>query len=222
MTERDDAGRDGAPLPATVPIFPLPGALLLPRGQLPLHIFEPRYRAMMRDALAGDGVIAMIQPSGQGEDEANPPLFAVGCLGRIAASRLLEDGRYNLVLAGISRFTVRRELPRHADGYRLVEADYSGFETDRTEDRETEIDKPRLLAALRRMLATRSLDLNWEAIEGARTEPLVNALAMGMPFSVSEKQALLESPDVAERARTITALCEMASLAANDDDAPRH
>jgi Lon protease-like protein len=195
------------PLPAIVPIFPLSGVLLLPRAPLPLHIFEPRYRAMTRDALDGDGFIAMVQPSGAGNDPMNPPVYPVACLGKIITSENGDDGRYNIVLKGQIRLRIAQEVSQK-DGYRRVEADYSDFRTDLKPDRE-EIERPQLLDALRGYLERRNLQANWDDAKKASNEALVNALAAACPFNPQEKQALLEAGTVAERCALMIALCEM-------------
>lgn len=209
--------RGDAALPAVVPIFPLSGVLLLPRGELPLHIFEPRYRAMTAAALAGDRVIAMVQPSGEPGDPVNPPVFRVACLGRITAARQTEDGRYYITLTGLSRLRIAAELPLQ-DGYRRVVADYGEFGADLEEDRATRIDRERLIEALKTYLSARRLAADWTALDAVRNEPLVNALAMLCPFAPGEKQALLEAPDLAERCRLLIALFEMGAVAAEAPD----
>ncbi len=198
----------GPALPAVVPIFPLSGVLLLPRGDLPLHVFEPRYRAMTAAALESDRVIAMIQPSSEETDEADPPVYPVGCLGRITAARRTEDGRYYITLTGLCRFRIRDELPP-LDGYRRIVPDYDEFAGDLLEDCATVIDRERLLAALKAFVAGSGLTADWSVIDGVRAEPLVNALAMACPFTPGEKQALLEAADLAERSRLLIALLEM-------------
>lgn len=195
------------PLPAIVPIFPLSGVLLLPRTPLPLHIFEPRYRAMTRDALDGDGFIAMVQPSGPGGDPANPPVYPVACLGKIISSEDSDDGRYNIVLKGQIRLRIAQEVSQK-DGYRRVEADYSDFRAD-LKPTQQDIERPHLLESLRLYLERRSLQANWDDAEKASNEALVNALAAACPFSPQEKQALLEAATVAERCALMIALCEM-------------
>lgn len=213
-------------LPRTVPIFPLSGVLLLPRAELPLHVFEPRYRAMTRDALAAERMIAMIQPveGAPAADPVNPPIYGVGCLGRIKALRETDDGRYYLTLVGLSRFRVVEELPLR-DGYRRVVADYADFAPDLMSAPEIVLDRTQLLAALRAFVASSGLGADWSAIEQTGDETLVNALAMLCPFTPGEKQALLECPDLAARAETLTALCEMgarAGPASNDNTPPLH
>lgn len=210
-------------LPSVVPIFPLPGVLLLPRSELPLHIFEPRYRAMTRDALASDRMIAMIQPvdGAAARDPVNPPVYAVGCVGRLENVRPTEDGRFNLTLVGISRFRIAEELPLH-DGYRRARADYSSFTHDLAPIPDDRVDRHRLLAALRAFLAAGGLGTDWSAIERAGNETLVNALAMLCPFSPGEKQALLECADLAARADALTTLCEIGARASGTTSTPIH
>lgn len=195
------------PLPAIVPIFPLSGVLLLPRSPLPLHIFEPRYRAMTRDALDGAGYVAMVQPSGQGDDPMNPPVYPVACLGKIIKSEEMDDGRLNIILQGQIRFRIAQELTLK-DGYRRVEADYTPFKNDLRPSSE-EIARDRLLDALKGYLERRNLHANWEDAQKASDEALVNALAAACPFDPQEKQALLEAASIADRAALMVALCEM-------------
>tara|TARA_R110002096_G_scaffold24707_12_gene77713 strand:+ start:1458 stop:2120 length:663 start_codon:yes stop_codon:yes gene_type:complete len=209
-------------LPEIVPIFPLPGVLLLPRAPLPLHIFEPRYRAMIRDAIAEHGYIAMIQPSGEpGDDPMNPPVFRTGCLGKIVASDQQEDGRYNIVLRGVCRLAVTEELPLK-DGYRRVQADYKPFTSDISLEGGGEtIDREPMLEALKAFLLRRDLKANWEEVLKAPDEMLVNSLSVACPFGPQEKQALLEAPNVTERAKLLQALCEMDTGGIANDNTPR-
>jgi len=195
------------PLPSIVPVFPLSGVLLLPRAPLPLHIFEPRYRAMTRDSLTGEGYIAMVQPKGEGGDPQNPPIYDVACLGKIVASEGIDDGRFNIVLYGTSRLRIARELTLK-DGYRRVEADYGAFESDRRAAC-SPIEREAVIAALKVYLDRRSMKANWEEAENASDEALVNGLAVACPFAPQEKQALLEAPTLSERACLLQALCEM-------------
>jgi len=208
-------------LPEVVPIFPLPGVLLLPRTQLPLHVFEPRYRAMIRDVLDGDSMLAMVQPTDEGgADPANPPVYPIACLGTVTAARRADDGRYYLNLTGISRFRIVRELPLK-DGYRRAVADFTPFVGDLSEDT-VAIDRDRLMAALTSYLTVNGLGADWSSVAALRPEGLVNTLAMACPFNPSEKQAILESADLPERAHVLTTLLEMASLRAGGDGAARH
>ena len=207
-------------LPATLPIFPLPGALLLPRGRLPLNIFEPRYLNMTRDALASDRLIGMIQPSGDPAGAA-PPLYRTGCAGRITAFSETDDGRYLITLTGLCRFDLVREVPA-VGGYRRVLADFAPYAADLATATEISIDRDRLVNALRAYFIRRDIAADWDAIAETPDEGLVTSLAMLCPFEPSEKQALLQSPDLTERGRVLTALIEMALLGNDAGDAARH
>jgi len=207
-------------LPRTVPIFPLSGVLLLPGARLPLNIFEPRYLAMVRDALDGAGMIGMIQPrEPEVADPADrPEIFGTGCVGRIAAHDETEDGRILVTLVGQCRFDVIQELPLK-NGYRRVVADYDPYAaTDIGEERHVTLDRMRLMMALRGYFMTHGIKADWEAIEGTPDDRLVTALAMICPFEASEKQALLESPDTNERGRVMIALMEMAMAGGGEDN----
>lgn len=179
-----------------VPIFPLAGALLFPRTQLPLHIFEPRYRAMVRDALAGDGIIAMIQP----KDEKEPPaLFEIGCLGKIVGSEELEDGRFNIVLEGLSRFRLRHEADVTTP-YRQIDADRSGFDDETDPEPLASILRAELEREARRYADALGYAVDWEAVGRLDDEMLVNGIGQIAPLDVGSKQALLEAGDLAARA----------------------
>jgi uncharacterized protein len=204
------------PLPAAVPVFPLTGAVLLPRGVLPLNIFEPRYLAMVKDAMAATGaanrIFGMIQPKApQGSREGDPPpLYKVGCLGRITEYRETDDGRILVTLVGVSRFRVGAELERDTL-YRQVMTDYHGFADDRAEEESLDAaSRASLEDALRPYLDARGLAADWEAVQSADDEGLVTALAGALPFDPPEKQALLEAPTLAERAQTLAALMSFA------------
>jgi len=212
--------RDTGDLPAPLPIFPLSGVLLLPKGRLPLHIFEPRYRAMTRDALAGPGVIGMIQPLDADEGGAQPRVYGVGCAGRITGCRMTADGRYYYTLIGLCRFTIVEELPLH-DGYRRVTPDWHRFPADRGDESDSIVDRPRLVETLRRYSAAHGIAVDWAAIESAPSAGMVTSLAMLCPFAPSEKQVLLEAPDLAERSRVLTALLEMDVTGTNGAGRPR-
>ena len=218
----EDEGRAVA-LPAIVPVFPLPGVLLLPRARLPLHIFEPRYRAMTMDALDADGMIAMAQPRDPESADASPALYDVACLGRIVESEQLEDGRWLLTLEGVIRLRIREELPLK-NGYRRVSPDYSDFphDLDPMSDGPA-LDREGLLAALGVYLDARGLSADCKAIGKLPDEPLVNALAMACPFLPAEKQALLQAVDVRARAGLLSTLLQLSATheAANDDEPPR-
>ncbi len=209
-------------LPQIIPIFPLPGALLLPRGQLPLNIFEPRYLTMVDDALAGARLIGMVQPSPEPGDPAVPSLYPVGCAGRLTAFRETGDGRYLITLTGICRFRIERELDCLTP-YRQICTDYTPFQNDLTPEARAQphsknADRSHLLSVLKIYLSLRNLETDWNAIEHAPYETLVNSLAMICPFDPQEKQALLEAPTLAERADILTALIEMANVPNSGND----
>lgn len=196
-------------LPAEFPIFPLTGALLLPRGKLPLNIFEPRYLAMVEDALAEQRCIGMIQPDdARHGSETGPALYRVGCLGRLVSFSEIDDGRYLITLAGLSRFEVVEELEMRR-GYRRVLAGFTRFTADLDEDGAPLANRPELLAALRAYFQARGFEANWAAIEAMDDAVLVTTLAMVCPFGAAEKQALLEAPPGAERAEALLALLRM-------------
>lgn len=200
-------------LPGTLPIFPLSGVLLLPRGRLPLNIFEPRYLAMTGDAMAGNRVIGMVQPTVPDEGGKSPEIYKTGCVGHISSFNQNNDGGYLITLTGVCRFEVCRELSLMPSGYRRVRARYNRYTADLVRARDDSFDCSRLKLILRAYLKLHDIGVNWNAIEGANRESLVTSLAMICPFAPSEKQALLESHHVGERARVITALMEMAVLA---------
>jgi Lon protease-like protein len=208
-------------LPTRIAIFPLSRAILLPRGQLPLNIFEPRYLALVDDALGGDRLIGMIQPKRPENETPAPPLFDVGGLGRITAFADVGDGRYRITLTGLCRFAIAEELAGTTP-YRQVRADYTRFGGDLDAERRSHAADPsgrgELLSTLKIYLERNSLAADWESIERAPDETLVNALSMISPFSVQEKQALLESPTVEERRKVLTALIEMALAEPSEGD----
>ena len=198
----------GANLPAILPIFPLTGVLLLPRGKLPLNIFEPRYLAMTRDALAGDRLIGMVQPTDPRTAGDNPSVYPIGCAGRITSFAETEDGRFLITLTGTCRFRIGEELPL-LEGYRRVVPDWSGFARDLGSDDEPAFDRDRLMRGLRAYFQQHQITADWDAIGSVPGERLVTSVAMVCPFEPSEKQALLEAPDLNERARLLTAIVEM-------------
>ncbi len=209
-------------LPAELPIFPLTGVLLLPRGRLPLNIFEPRYLAMFDDAIAGSRLIGMIQPSTARDDpvDAAAPngVYAVGCAGRITSFSETGDGRYMVALDGVARFRVTAELPLHR-GYRRVVPDWTPFAADLTEE-DISIDRARLIELLQAYFRQQQLSANWEAIGQAPDERLLISLAMVCPFAPSEKQALLEADCLSDRARLMMALLEIAIAGDGEGDQP--
>ena len=203
--------RGPADLPETIPVFPLPGALLLPRGQLPLNIFEPRYMAMVDDALReGHRLIGMIQPDmAHPGAESRPNLYSVGCVGRITQIAESGDGRYLLQLTGITRFRIEVEL-NVSTAYRQCRVAYAPFADDFIARKgEDQVDRKALLAALTDFLKANNLKADWDGIEKAPNEALVNALAMMSPYELAEKQALLEAPDLKTRAEILVAVTEI-------------
>ena len=204
-------------LPQVIPMFPLDGVLLLPSGQLPLNIFEPRYLAMTKDALGAERLIGMVQPSDPEQDDnrgrgpTNPPVYPVGCAGRITAFAEADDGRYLITLTGVSRFRIREELPL-LSGYRRVVADWAPFAQDREPSAEPGFDRERFARVLKGYFAQRQISADWEAIEKAPAEHLLTSIAMLCPFAPSEKQALLEAADLEQRAELLVALIEMATI----------
>ena len=202
-------------LPSELPVFPLPGALLLPRGHLPLNIFEPRYLCMVQDALAGPRLIGMIQPRDSEDDPGGAAIYDVGCVGQIAAFNETDDGRYLITLRGLLRFSVARELEK-CSGYRRVEPAFDAFRGD-LEEESLELDRERMLAALRQFFAERELSVDWQAVARLDGESLVNTMAMLCPFEPPEKQALLEAKTLAARADTLFAVLEMAKAESGED-----
>jgi len=198
-------------LTEVIPVFPLAGALLLPRGQMPLNIFEPRYLVMVDDALRlTHRLIGMIQPdTAHMGSEARPNLFRVGCVGRITQLAESGDGRYLIQLTGIARFRVIEELVIPTP-YRQCRVSYREFIGDFTARKgEDAVDRPHLLQALRQFLDANNLKADWDGIENAPNEALVNALAMMSPYGTAEKQALLEAPDLKTRADMLIAMTEI-------------
>jgi uncharacterized protein len=200
-----------ADLPGTIPVFPLPGALLLPRGQMPLNIFEPRYLEMVDDAFrSGQRLIGMIQPdTANPGPEDKPNLYKVGCVGRITQLAEAGDGRYLIQLTGVCRFRVEHELAVTSD-YRQCQVSYAPFTDDFIARKgENDVDRKALLAALSDFLSANDLKADWEGIENAPNEALVNALAMMSPYGPAEKQAMLEAPDLKTRAEVLIAITEI-------------
>ncbi len=199
-------------LPRDIPVFPLPGALLLPRGQMPLNIFEPRYLAMIDDALrSGHRLIGMIQPdpTHPGPDRNRPNLFRVGCVGRITQFAESGDGRYLIQLTGVARFRIEEELAVATD-YRQCRVSFQPFVDDFTARKgEEAVDRKALLRALADFLKANNLKADWQGIENAPNEALVNALAMMSPYDTAEKQAMLEAPDLKTRAEILIAVTEI-------------
>lgn len=197
-------------LPATIPVFPLAGALLLPRGEMPLNLFEPRYLAMFDDALRGHRLIGMIQPLPEANNSAKaPPLCAVGCLGRVTQFAESGDGRILVVLTGVTRFRIKQEVLAMTQ-YRQCLVDYEPFLSDFTPRvGEEAVDRKAVLAALKLFAKSTNQEVDWKSIHQAPNEALVNALSIMSPFGPKEKQALLEAGDLKTRADVLIAITEM-------------
>jgi Lon protease-like protein len=217
-------------LPETLPIFPLSGVLLLPGGKLPLNIFEPRYLAMVFDALAGHRMIGMVQPvqpggfAGDGlpVEDGRPKIHKVGCAGRIVSFSETEDGRLLLALSGVCRFEVGRELAPAQGGYRRVSSIFSPFRADLEQaDEAVELDRERLMAALAAFFRGKNLSTDWDAVKQAGDQNLVTSLSMVLPLGPVEKQALLEAADTTARAKLLNAFLEMAAFGQPPDTPQR-
>jgi Lon protease-like protein len=206
--------RNISDLPAVIPVFPLTGVILLPRTKLPLNIFEPRYLALVDDAMDNYRLIGMIQPRNAGtEATKNLPLTDVGCVGRITEYKETDDGRYLITLTGIARFQVSGER-ESKNTFRQVAADYAFFAGDLLSTEDPPIPRARLLSALKPYLSDRAMQTDWKSIEEAPAETLVDALCMLCPFEPSEKQALLEAPGLKERVDALITLLEIANASA--------
>lgn len=206
-----------ADLPKSLPVFPLTAALLLPNGNLPLNIFEPRYLAMIDAALAGDRIIGMVQPAIDGQPSTDNGLCQIGCAGRLVSFSETSDRRYMIGLVGICRFAIQSELETTTP-FRQVIADWSEFENDLKPDlSNSQIDRALLLKTFRAYLDQNDMEADWESIEEADTGMLVNALSMMSPYGPAEKQAFLEAKNLKQRADTLVAITEI-SLAKQDTE----
>jgi uncharacterized protein len=205
-------------LPDVIPVFPLEGALLLPRGELPLNIFEPRYLQMVDDALRSHRLIGMVQPDSASDDaDVRPNLYGCGCVGRITAFGESGDGRYILTLTGVARYRIAEELNVDTP-YRQCRVDYTPFELDfAPSEGEDDVDRASVLKTLRDFARAHELTVDWRGIDAAPNESLVNALAMMSPFGPREKQALLEATDLKSRADVLIAIAEI-ELARRETD----
>ncbi|MEZ5851214.1 MAG: LON peptidase substrate-binding domain-containing protein [Hyphomicrobiaceae bacterium] len=205
-------------LPGAIPLFPLAGAIVLPRAVLPLNIFEPRYLAMLDDVLKGERVIGIVQPTGEGGPTGSPQgrtadLNRVGCAARVTSYQETEDGRLLIGLTGLCRFVLGEEMSS-VTPYRIVTVDYEPYAQDLVAGHgESEVDRERLLAVLRKFLAARNANADWNSIGQTRSEQLVNWLSLASPFGPKDKQALLEAATLKQRADVLTALAEMALAA---------
>ena len=210
-----------ADLPPRIPIFPLRGAILLPRATLPLNVFEPRYLSMIDDVMSGSRILGILQPTGNGDDDdAESPggkdigLRRVGCAGRITSYQELDDGRLVITLTGVMRFDCIGEAETDSP-YRIMSASYDRFAQDLTEGLgEERVDRHNLLRVLKSYLEANHLKTDWSAIQRASNEFLINALSVMCPYGPEEKQALLEAADLKTRADVLVALAEI-ELASN-------
>lgn len=210
-----------ADIPPELGLFPLREVLVLPRGKLPLNVFEQRYIALLEDALAGNRLIGMIQPRHDAQEDENgeevaPSLYDIGGIGRITSMTERADGTYALTLTGLARFRLLRETGLHR-GYRRARIDVSSFASDLTDGADLHFDRSRMLAALRRYCRKRGFGTRWNVIDQMDDETLLITLPMICPFPAAEKQALLESASLNDRARTLQTLLELAGHEPDDD-----
>lgn len=210
MTKPEEQSLSGG-LPTRFPIFPLPGAILLPNGNLPLNIFEPRYLQMTRDAMRTDRVIGMVQPNGGGTDHSE--LFAVGCAGRITSFAETEDKRYLITLTGVCRYDLVEEL-RVSTPYRQVNASFARWQLDFEPPSPSDSLRPRLLDALCGYFEVHEISCDWAQIRAAPLGGLITSLAMICPFEACEKQALLEAVDPEQRCEVLITLLQMGAVGA--------
>ncbi len=221
-----DRYRVPSDMPETLPLFPLRGAILLPRSELPLNVFEPRYLEMINDALRSTRLVGIIQPEDNAASDESPEgkvvgLKKVGCAGRITRFHELPDGRLQIGLTGIARFTVSDEHST-ARPYRIVSADFNAHAADFAADESIDgLDRQRLLGVLKAYLTARKMDADWNMIAKAPLEPLINGLSIMSPFGAEEKQALLEAGDIKHRAEVLMALAEMAIASSHESGGGR-
>ena len=206
-------------LPDTIPVFPLPGALLLPRARLQLKIFEPRYLAMLEDTLkTKHRLIGMVQPLAEPGNSGNPRLHRIGCAGRVVTFAETEDGQYRITLGGLSRFRMS-ELTGGFTPYLRAETDWASFARDLGKaEVDASFDRPKFLELLRRFFRSTGLNSDWSSLEKADDEMLINSLSMLCPFDIEDKQALLEAPTLTDRRETLVTLIEFALAAGGASD----
>jgi Lon protease-like protein len=210
-------------LPRDIRLFPLTGALLLPRGTLPLQVFEPRYLTMVEDALGSGRLIGVVQPADAHADPipGDAVLSDVGCVGRIIGFEETDDGRFRIRLLGLSRFRIE-DTTDHPGGFRVARVSYQGFADDLADEPGAIGDREGLEDVVRRYCDARGIDTDWRAIENASDEALVTSFSMMGPFAPQEKQALLECTGVEERARLLATLLELAAHGGADETGARH
>jgi Lon protease-like protein len=206
-----------ADIPDTIPVFPLPGALLLPRGRLPLHIFEPRYLAMIEDCMKTKSrLIGMVSPRETPNGESR--LQSIGCAGRLTGFSETEDGRYMITLSGVSRFRIREEVQGFTP-YRRCLVDWAPFTRDMgTAEDDPGFDRPAFFALLARFFTAEGLSTDWDSLKDAECELLINSLSMLSPFTPEDKQALLEAPTLTNRRETLVTLIEFALRGGSSDE----
>lgn len=207
-----------ADLPDTIPVFPLPGALLLPRARLPLHIFEPRYLAMLDDTMkTSHRLIGMVQPR-EAPKAGSRRLHSIGCAGRLTAFSETEDGRYMITLSGISRYRIKSEVEGFTP-YIRCQVDWAGFDRDLgPAEHDPDFDREKLLRVLSRYFEANSLSTDWSSLKEAEDELLINSLSMLCPFDPEDKQALLEAPSLATRRETLVTLIEFALRGGSNEE----
>lgn len=212
---------DFADLPREIPVFPLPGAVVMPGVQLPLNIFEPRYLRMVADALAGDHLIGMVQPTSETALEDVPQIHRIGCAGRITSYSETSDGRIVLVLTGVCRFQAAEELAQR-NGYRRVVADWERFAADCQDEAGTMADREGFLVSLKAYCTLRGVEVPWDDVKKMADGDLINLLCAHLPLSPEDKQALIETIPTGERAALMRGLMDMASAASMDVTEHRH
>jgi uncharacterized protein len=201
--------REPSDLPNTIPLFPLAGALLLPRTDLPLNIFEPRYLLMIEEAMKAERIIGIIQPQGS-SDSSKAALEAVGCAGRITSYSETDDGRLLVTITGVCRFAIVEELDA-ATPFRQASVDYRPYAVDFvSETGARSVNREQLIKAFRQYLEANDMSADWNEVEAVSTEVLVNTLSLLAPYPARDKQALLEAPDLKSRADVLVALTELA------------
>lgn len=210
-------------LPETLPVFPILGAVMLPRSRLPLHVFEKRYLSLVDDALGQGRILGLVQPRNEEGGKGEPSLYSVGCAGRITSFSETDDGRYLVNLIGLSRFRIQSE-EEGRNGYRIVRPEWTEFETDITGNngQDCDFDREKLLKVLQGFFKGQNIAADWDAVQNSEGETLISSLAMICPLAPNEKQALLETKTLAARAKLLITLIEMASLPQALAEAARH
>lgn len=206
-------------MPEIIPIFPLPGALLLPRARLPLHLFEPRYLTMLDDALkTPERLIGMVQPNRVPGRNGGTGLHTIGCVGRVTQFSETEDGRYMITLSGVSRFRLLEEVEGFTP-YRRAKVSWTGFERDKgAEETDNEFSRDRFMNLLSRYFAAQELQTDWDSLKDADDELLINSLSMLLGFEPEDKQALLEAPSLSTRRETLVTLIEYSMRGGDSED----